>query len=113
MTYEEIVEKVREDYEYADARAIFEHVAVQFNITGEGSGIFYIEVADRKVCVEPYDYYNKDALVEVSSDTLLAISDGVMDVQEATRQGKMKLSGNMRKLAMLQKIVFKKEVNWK
>ena len=49
MTYEEIVEKVREDYEYADARAIFEHVAVQFNITGEGSGIFYIEVADRKV----------------------------------------------------------------
>ena len=65
MTYEEIVEKVRNDYENADARAIFEHIAIQFNIKGEGAGIFYIEVADRNVCVEPYDYYDKDALVEI------------------------------------------------
>lgn len=112
MTYEQIVEKVRNDYEYADARAIYEHVAVQFNIVGEGAGIFYIEVAGRKVSVEPYDYYDKDALVEIASDALLALSAGTMDVQEATAQGKLKLYGNLQKLAMLQKIVFKKKVNW-
>ena len=31
MTYEEIVDRVREDYENADARAIFENIAVMFN----------------------------------------------------------------------------------
>ena len=44
MTYEEIVNIVRDNLENADAREIFEHIAFQFNITGEGSGAFYIEV---------------------------------------------------------------------
>ena len=112
MTYEEIVDRVREDYENADARAIFEHIAVQFNIEGEGSGIFYIEVADRKVCVEPYDYYDKDALVVISSETLMALSKGTMTTEEALEMGLMKLSGNREKLKMLRKIVFKRKIFW-
>ena len=112
MTYEEIVDRVREDYENADARAIFEHIAVQFNIEGEGSGIFYIEVADRKGCVEPYDYYDKDALVVISSETLMALSKGTMTTEEALEKGLMKLSGNREKLKMLRKIVFKRKIFW-
>ena len=112
MTYEEIVEQVREDYENADARSIFEHIAVQFNIEGEGAGIFYIEVAARKVCVEPYDYYDKDALGVVSSDALLAMSNGEMTAEEAIEKGLMKVSGDRQKLKQLRKIVFKKDIKW-
>ncbi len=108
MTYEEIVDKVRDDYENADARAIYEHVAIQFNVEGEGAGIFYIEVSNRKVSVEPYDYYDKDALVIITSEALLAISDGTMTKEEALEQGFIKLYGNMDKLKLMRKIVLKK-----
>ena len=40
MTYEEVVRIARDAYEDADARNIFEHIDVQVNVTGEGSGIF-------------------------------------------------------------------------
>lgn len=112
MTYEEIVDKVRDDYENADARAIFEHIAIQFNIVGEGAGIFYIEVADRKVSVEPYDYYDKDALVEISSDALIGLSDGTMTIQEVLEKGLMKEYGNIEKLKKMRKIVFKRDIFW-
>lgn len=108
MTYEEIVERVRDDYENADARAIYEHVAIQFNVEGEGSGIFYIEVSNRKVSVEPYDYYDKDALVVITSEALIAISDGKMTKEEAVEQGFIKIYGNMDKIKLMRKIVFKK-----
>ena len=108
MTYEEIVDKVRDDYENADARAIYEHVAIQFNVEGEGAGIFYIEVSKRKESVEPYDYYDKDALVVITSEALLAISDGTMTKEEALEQGFIKLYGNMDKLKLMRKIVLKK-----
>ena len=63
MTYEDLVYKVREVFENADARKILEHVAIQVNITGEGEGIFYVEIAERHICVEPYDYYDRDCLL--------------------------------------------------
>lgn len=112
MTYEEIVDKVRDDYENADARAIFEHIAIQFNIKGEGAGIFYIEVADRKVSVEPYDYYDKDALVEISSEALIGLSDGTMTIKEVLEKGLLKEYGNIEKLKKLRKIVFKRDIFW-
>lgn len=36
MTYEEIVDKVKELFSEADVSMIDEHLAYQFNITGEG-----------------------------------------------------------------------------
>lgn len=73
MTYQEIVEKVREHYKNANAEMIQGHLAVQFNITGEGHGAFYLEVADNKVNIEPYEYFNKDAALYLSAATLFQI----------------------------------------
>ena len=96
----------------AYARAIFEHIAIQFNIKGEGAGIFYIEVADRNVCVEPYDYYDKDALVEIASEALIGLSDGTMTLEEVMEKGLTKEYGNIEKLKKLHKIVFKRDIFW-
>ena len=52
MTYEEIFQKVKELIGEADVSEIQEHLAYQFNITGEGEGAFYVEVRDGKLYVE-------------------------------------------------------------
>lgn len=106
MTYEEIVDKVRSVYENADARDIFEHIAVQVNVVGEGEGIFYLEIADRQISVEPYDYYDRDGLIIISADTIFDIADGKLTFHDAYHSGVLQCYGNMDKMRKLQKIVF-------
>ena len=104
MTYEEIVHCVRAAYENADAREIYEHIAVQVNITGEGEGAFYIEVAGRAVSVEPYDYYDRDGLITASADTLINLANGSLSYEEALQKGLLRLEGNIDKFNKLAKI---------
>ncbi len=73
MTYQEIVEKVREHYKDANADMIQGHLAVQFNITGEGHGAFYLEVKDSKISIQPYEYFNRNAVLNLSATTLFKI----------------------------------------
>lgn len=108
MTYEELVLKIRDIYEYADARDVYEHVAVQVNVTGEAAGIFYIEIAERKICVEPYDYYDRDALVTVDTKILCDILEGKMGYSEANSSEAFKIEGNPRKIELLSKVRVKK-----
>lgn len=110
MTYEEIVDKVREGFENADAREIFEHLAVQVNIEGEGHGAFYIEIANRNAIVEPYDYYDRDGLLTADGDTLIAIAEGKLSIIDAIESDKMLAIGNLGKIRMLSKIKLKKTV---
>ena len=104
MTYEEIVNAVRHTYENADARAIWNHIAIQVNIEGEGSGIFYIEIAERAVSVEPYDYYDRDGLVTASGDVLMAIAHGETTFMEEYKKGTVRVEGNKEKLQELKKL---------
>jgi len=108
MTYEMIVEKVREAFEYADAREIFEHVAMQINIVGEGEGAFYIEIAERHVSVEPYDYYDRDGLFTASAEVLLQLAEGKTTFVQAVESGKMTYAGNQNKLCLLNKVKLKR-----
>lgn len=104
MTYEEIVHCVRDVYENADAREIYEHIAIQVNVTGEGAGAFYIEVAGRAVCVEPYDYHDRDGLITASAETILAIAHGKTTYEEALQDGRLSLQGNMEKFRKFARI---------
>jgi len=100
MTYEQIVEAVRKEFEYADARTVFEHVAIQVNVIGEGEGIFYFEIADRQCCVEPYDYYDRDGLLITSGQVLLDICEKKYSFREALETGRFRYEGDMRKLEL-------------
>ena len=53
MTYQELFETVKEKFMKADVSSQKEHLAFQFNITGEGEGAFYAEVREGKLYVEP------------------------------------------------------------
>ena len=57
MTYEEVFTQIKSIFMEADVSGEKEHVAFQFNVTGEGEGAFYAEVKEGTLCVEPYEYY--------------------------------------------------------
>lgn len=108
MTYEELVKQAKETYGKADASKINEHVAIQFNITGEAEGAFYLEIADGKVNVEPYEYYDRDVIVTTDAETLIKMAEGKLGMEAAYLTGKIKADGNLTKGLLLKELVAKK-----
>lgn len=108
MTYEELVQKAKETYGNADASNIKEHVAIQFNVTGEGEGIFYLEIADGKVNIEPYEYYDRDVIVITDAENLIKMAEGKLGIETAYLTGKIKAEGNLGKGLLLKELVVKK-----
>ena len=105
MTYEELFQKVKAMFSKADVSGIKEHLAFQFNITGEGEGAFYAEVKDGVLSIEPYEYYDRDAIFLCSADTLLKIAAGKLDPVFAFTTGKLKVEGSLDKALELQKFL--------
>ena len=108
MTYEEIVAQAKSIYESADASKVKEHVAIQFDIKGEGEGAFYLEIKDGKVFVEPYEYYDRDVLVTATADVLLEIVSGKLGLEKAYLTGKLRAEGNLGKALLLKEVKTKK-----
>lgn len=104
MTYYELVDAVRAAYAKADASEIKEHIAFQFNIEGEGEGAFYLEIADGKINIEPYEYYDRDVIFTTKAETLLKIGTGKLDPVLAYTIGKLKVEGSIEKALVLKKI---------
>lgn len=105
MTYEQVFQKTKEIFMKADVSGIKEHLAFQFNITGEGEGAFYAEVKDGRLYVEPYEYYDRDAIFICSADTLFKLAAGRLDPIMAFTVGKLKVEGSLDKALMLQKFL--------
>lgn len=98
MTYEEIVAKVRERLKNVDISKVSDFLAIQVNITGEGAGAFYVEVKNGKLSVEPYEYYDRQAIIIMRSKNFLALMDGKLDPVAAFTLGKLKIEGSIDKV---------------
>lgn len=107
MTYAEFFSEMKTEFMKADVSDIKEHLAYQFNITGEASGIFYVEVKDGKIYVEPYEYYDRDVIFTASADTFRKIANGA-DPVKAVTFGKLKFEGNMDKALRLKELIERK-----
>ena len=107
MTYQEMFGRVEQLLAAADASGIGEHLAFQFNITGEGAGAFYLEVKDGAVVVQPYEYRDRDALFTCSADTLFKIAQGKTDPVAAVMLGKLRVEGNIEKALRLKQLLGK------
>lgn len=108
MTYEQIVEKAQSIVAKGSAENIKDHLAIQYNITGEGAGSFYMEIKDGKISVCPYEYYDRDILVTGSAENILGMMEGKIDMVGAYLSGKIKAQGDFSKLDILKKLVAKK-----
>ena len=105
MTYADIFSELKRRFMEADVSDIQEHLAYQFNIIGEGSGIFYVEVKEGKLSVEPYEYYDRDAMFTCSGETFMKIADGKMDPIMAVTLQKMKVEGNIDKALCFKQLI--------
>lgn len=101
MTYEEIFSTVKEKFKDADVSSITEHLAYQFNIEGEGEGIFYVEVKDGQLFIEPYEYYDRDVIYFCTADTLIKLMEGKLDPVLAFTVKKLRLEGDIGKALRL------------
>ena len=107
MTYEEIVKKAQKAAKSTDASKIKEHIAVQIEIVGEGEGAFYIEVADGKAVVEPYEYIDHDCKVTADADIILSILDGKFNAAKALASGNVTVEGDSGKALVIAETIKK------
>ena len=105
MTYEEMFSQVKAELMAADVSHIHEHLAYQFNITGEAGGSFYIEVKDGRLYVEPYEYFNRDVIFTCSAKTLEKIARGSQNPVLAVTLGKLKVEGSIEKALKLKDVI--------
>ena len=108
MKYADFFAEIKSRFMGADVSDIHEHLAYQFNITGEAEGIFYVEVKDGKLYVEPYEYFDRDAMFTGSADTFMKIAEGKLDPIAAVGLMKLKVEGNIDKALRFKELIDKK-----
>ncbi len=96
MTFDELIGKVRTIAAGVDA-SNRDFLAVQVNVTGKDSGVFYVEVKDHRINVEPYDYHDRNCAITISMTNLNKLIDGKLDPILAFTTGKLKIDGDLGK----------------
>ena len=108
MKFEQIVEKVREKSKLIDATKT-DFLAVMVTLTGKDGGVFYVEVKDKKVNVEPYEYNDRSCEIVMTSDNFLKFIDGKLNPVAAYTLGKLKVNGDLGKALEFSKLVNKED----
>ena len=108
MTFIEAYEKIKAAMEKSDAAGVDGHLAVQVNLNdADANGIMYIEVKDGQLYVEPYDYYDRDAVLTASYKDVVRVMSGRLGYDKAVENGTFTVEGNVEKAAELKKLVVK------
>ncbi|MCR5093916.1 MAG: SCP2 sterol-binding domain-containing protein [Lachnospiraceae bacterium] len=104
MTFNELVEKVRTMAGKVDA-SNRDFLAVQVNITGKDSGVFYVKVKDHRINVEPYEYNDRNCAVTMNMTNFNKLLDGKLDPVLAFTTGKLKVDGDVGKALEFSKLL--------
>lgn len=93
----ELVQEVRERFSEVDVSHVPGVLAYQFNITGKAEGTFYVEIKDGHLSVEPYEYYDRNAIFTMNGTNLLKLINGKLDPVAAFTTGRLKVEGDIGK----------------
>ena len=93
MTFDEMLTKVRNVAAGVDA-SNRDFLAVQINVTGKSEGVFYVEVKDGRINVEPYEYIDRNCAITINMTNLNKLVDGKLDPVLAFTTGKLKVEGD-------------------
>ena len=96
MTFDELITKVRTMASGINVQGR-DFLAVQVNITGEQGGVFYVEVKDGKINIEPYEYTDRNCAVTMNLSNFNKLIDGKLDPVFAFTTGKLKVDGDISK----------------
>ena len=101
LTYDDVVAKTAKKILAADITKITDSISAEVKIDGECEGIFYIEIMDGKISVEPWNYENADIQIYTSSTELVNITSGKLNIYDAISSGAFKIFGNTGKAILL------------
>ncbi len=104
MTRDAIVDKVRKLAEKTDVSNV-DFLAVQVNLTDQDPSVFYVEVKDHKISVEPYDYQDRNCAISIKSDDFNKLISGKLDPVVAFTLGKLKVDGDVGKALEFSKLL--------
>ncbi|MCR5108402.1 MAG: SCP2 sterol-binding domain-containing protein [Lachnospiraceae bacterium] len=107
MTFDELIAKIRKKASKVDVSEA-DFLAVQVNISGDDGGVFYVEVKDGKISVEPYEYNDRNCAITMNMTDFNKLIDGKLDPILAFSTGKLKLEGDAGKAIEFSKILKKK-----
>ena len=93
MTYDSVVQATRKKFLNADVSSVSGTLAFQINLIGKVEGIFYIEIKDGQV--EPYEYYDRNAILTVNATNFTKLINGKLDPVIAFTTGKLKVDGDI------------------
>lgn len=105
MNFFEMFEQVKNKLEKTDVSGAKQHIAVQIEVTEDGNGIFYAEIIDGIMNVQPYNYYDNDVSLVLSNDTLTSILSGKITFSEAIESGKLNAYGCPKKATIFYQAV--------
>ena len=103
MKYSEVVKTAKKKVAVLDASKIHDHLAIEFDVEGDGEGAFYVELSDGKVQVEPYEYYDNDFRVRGNADSILKLLDGGSSLKSVLND--IRIEGDVSKAASLENIL--------
>ena len=108
MKFNNLLKKARDVAGKTDVSNV-DFLAVQINITEPDGGVFYVEVKDHKVSVEPYEYYDRNCAITLSNADFLKFLNGKMDVGKAYDEGVIKVDGDLGKAAEFSDLLTQKK----
>ena len=112
MTYADFFCEIKSRFMEADVSDIRDHLAFQFDVEDpDCGGIFYVEVKEGKLYVEPYEYYDRDAIFIANPETFIRIADGKIDPVAAFTLRKLRVEGSIEKALRLKEIIDMKKKN--
>lgn len=108
MTYADFFQEMKSRFAGTDVRHIHEHLAFQFNIEDrEAGGIFYVEVKDGQLYIEPYDYHDRHAIFSAGTETFIKIAEGKADPVDEFLAHRLKVEGDLDQAVKLKNILAK------
>ncbi|MBQ6756147.1 MAG: SCP2 sterol-binding domain-containing protein [Oscillospiraceae bacterium] len=94
MKFINILKRSRELAAEADISGV-DFMAVQINITGADPGVFYVEVKNGRISVEPYEYYDRQCAITISDADFSKLMRAKLDTVKAYNDGKIAVEGDL------------------
>ncbi len=104
MKFDELLTRIRGMAAGADVSGR-DFLAVQINVTGDEGGVFYVEIKDGRLSIEPYEYNDRQCAITISLENLNKMLDGKLDSVAAFMKGQLKVDGDVGKALEFSKLV--------
>ncbi len=97
VSYDDVVAKAQKKLAAAKTAKIKYPIAVNFELSGDCDGVFYVYLGEAGVAVEPYKYDDYDVYVRADAKVLVSVFEGKANLIDVLADGSVHIDGNIKK----------------